>query len=68
MNSMVTGANADALLCTHDALSNASTTFGFEAGYGKITDVSYNEANAMMLDVSTKFVASGTTALFAIHY
>ena len=68
MNSMVTGANADALLCTHDALSNASTTFGFQAGYGKITDVSYNEANAMMLDVSTKFVASGTTALFAIHY
>ena len=68
MNSMNTGANAGAFMCTHDALSNGSTTFGFEAGYGKITSLSYNEANAMRLDVSTKFVASGTTALFAIHY
>ena len=68
MNSMNTGANAATLLCTHDALSNGSTTFGFQGDNARITGLSYNEANAMMLDVSTKFVASGSTALFAIHY
>jgi hypothetical protein len=42
------------------ALASASG-FGLEALFGKITSVAYNEANAMMVDVSTKFFASGSS-------
>ena len=42
------------------ALASASG-FGLEALFGKITNVAYNEANAMMVDVSTKFFASGSS-------
>ena len=46
-------------------IANASS-FGFIGSYGRITNVAYNEANAMMLDVSTKFFASAANPLIAI--
>jgi len=57
----------DTLLCDQATLANGSTTFGFQADNCLITNVAFNEANAMMLDVSSKFLASGSTAVFAIH-
>ena len=68
MNSMNTGADAPTLLCTHDALSNASTTFGIQGDEARITSLAYNEANAMMIDVSTKFVAGASGNVLQIHY
>ena len=41
------------------ALASASG-FGLEALFGKITNVAYNEANAMMVDVSVKLFASSS--------
>ncbi len=68
MNTMATGANANFYMGTHATMGDGSTTFAMEAANARITGLSYNEANAMMLDVSSKCVASGSTALFAIHY
>lgn len=68
MNTLNTGANAPFYLGTHDELANASTTFGFQAANARITSLSYNEANAMMLDVSSKAVATSSGNLFQIHY
>ena len=42
--------------------------FGFEADFGQITNVAFNEANAMMMDVSVKFFASGTNNVFRIRF
>ena len=52
-------------LANNATLANA-TSFGFKGSYGRITNVAFNEANAMMLDVSTKFFASGANPLIAI--
>ena len=49
-----------------DATIADATSFGFIGSYGKITSVAYNEANAMMYDVSVKFGASGANAMLAI--
>ena len=68
MNTMNTGANAAFYLATHDTLANSSTSFGFQAANARITSISYNEANAMMLDVSSKAVATSSGNLFQIHY
>ena len=50
----------------NDATIADATSFGFIGSYGKITSVAYNEANAMMYDVSVKFGASGANAMLAI--
>jgi hypothetical protein len=50
----------------NDATIADATSFGFIGSYGKITSVAYNEANAMMYDVSVKFGASGGNAMLAI--
>ena len=52
-------------VANHATIADA-TSFGFIGSYGRITSVAYNEANAMMLDVSTKFFASGSNPLIAI--
>ena len=52
-------------VANHATIATASS-FGFIGSYGRITSVAYNEANAMMLDVSTKFFASGSNPLIAI--
>ena len=52
-------------VANHATIADASS-FGFIGSYGRITNVGYNEANAMMLDVSTKFFASSTNPLIAI--
>ena len=44
----------------HATTIASASGFGFEGLFGKITSVSYNEANAMMVDVSTKFFASSS--------
>ena len=74
VNSGTNSLQMGTLLCTHDALTNGSTSFGFEAPHGQITSVGFNEANAMMIDVSSKFVANPVTGartehttFFAIH-
>lgn len=67
MGAFSAGTNVATLLCNDTGLAEAGTTFGFEAAYGRITSLSLNEANAMMIDVSTKFVVSGSTNLFRIH-
>ena len=36
----------------------SATTFGIKADYGKVSSVAFNEAAAMMMDVSMKFFAS----------
>ena len=43
-------------LANNSTLTSA-TSFGFLASYGKVTNVAYNEANAMMYDVSVKLFA-----------
>lgn len=60
-------ANSDVVsnVANHATIADA-TSFGFIGSYGRITNVAYNEANAMMLDVSTKFFASSTNPLIAI--
>ncbi len=74
VNSSTNSLQMGTLLCTHATLLNSSTSFGFEAPHGQITSVGFNEANAMMIDVSSKFVANPKTAadtdnttFFAIH-
>jgi hypothetical protein len=74
VNSATNSLQMGTLLCTHATLANSSTSFGFEAPHGQITSVGFNEANAMMIDVSSKFVANPKTAadtdnttFFAIH-
>jgi len=52
-------------VANHATIADA-TSFGFIGSYGRITSVAYNEANAMMLDVSTKFFASAANPLIAI--
>jgi hypothetical protein len=49
-----------------DATIADATSFGFIGNHGRITSVAYNEANAMMYDVSVKFGASGANAMLAI--
>ena len=60
-------ANTDVVsnLANHATIATADS-FGFIGSYGRITSVAYNEANAMMLDVSTKFFASAANPLIAI--
>jgi hypothetical protein len=55
-------------LHNHATSIDSATGFGFEGAFGKITNVAFNEANAMMVDVSTKFFASGTSNMFEIRY
>jgi hypothetical protein len=60
-------ANTDVISnLANDATIGSATSFGFIGSYGRITSVAYNEANAMMLDVSTKFFASAANPLIAI--
>lgn len=44
----------------HASALASATGFGFEALFGKITNVAFNEANAMMMDVSVKFFGSSS--------
>tara|TARA_R110000824_G_C15106884_1_gene666801 strand:+ start:114 stop:1124 length:1011 start_codon:yes stop_codon:yes gene_type:complete len=62
---MKTGADAICNLANDATIADA-TGFGFIGSYGRITSVAYNEANAMMYDVSVKFGASGANPLIAI--
>ena len=50
----------------NDSTIADATGFGFIGSFGKITSVAYNEANAMMYDVSVKFGASGANPMIAI--
>ena len=68
MNTMNTGANAAFYMGTHATIGDSSTTFAFESANARITSLSYNEANAMMIDVSTKAVTTSSGNLFQIHY
>ncbi len=68
MNTMNTGANAPFYMGTHATIGDASTSFAFQSDNARVTSLSYNEANAMMLDVSTKAVATSSGNLFQIHY
>ena len=52
-------------LANHATFGSADG-FGFLGSYGRITSVAYNEANAMMYDVSVKFGASGSNNLLQI--
>ena len=63
---MKAGTTVISNLANHATIGSA-TRFGFIGSYGKITSVAYNEANAMMYDVSTKFGASGANAMLAIR-
>ena len=63
---MKAGTTVISNLANHATIGSA-TSFGFIGSYGKITSVAYNEANAMMYDVSTKFGASGANAMLAIR-
>ena len=63
---MKTGTTVISNLANHATIASA-TSFGFIGSYGKITSVSYNEANAMMYDVSVKFGASGANPMIAIR-
>jgi hypothetical protein len=53
-------------LANHATIASA-TSFAFIGSYGRITSVAYNEANAMMYDVSVKFGASGSSAMLAVR-
>tara|TARA_R100001244_G_scaffold46574_2_gene41646 strand:+ start:864 stop:1877 length:1014 start_codon:yes stop_codon:yes gene_type:complete len=53
-------------LANHATIASA-TSFAFIGSYGRITSVAYNEANAMMYDVSVKFGASGANAMLAVR-
>ena len=63
---MKAGTTVISNLANHATIGSASS-FAFIGSYGKITNVSYNEANAMMYDVSVKFGASSTNAMLAIR-
>ena len=63
---MKAGTTVISNLANHATIGSASS-FAFIGNYGKITNVSYNEANAMMYDVSVKFGASSTNAMLAIR-
>ena len=63
---MKAGTTVISNLANHATIGSA-TSFGFIGSYGKITSVAYNEANAMMYDVSVKFGASGANAMLAIR-
>tara|TARA_R100000742_G_C4279324_1_gene103588 strand:+ start:67 stop:597 length:531 start_codon:yes stop_codon:yes gene_type:complete len=62
---MKAGTTVISNLANHATFGSA-TGFGFLASYGKITNVAYNEANAMMYDVSVKFGASSTNDMLTI--
>jgi len=62
---MKAGTTVISNLANHATIADADS-FGFIGSYGKITSVAYNEANAMMYDVSVKFGASGANAMLAI--
>lgn len=55
-------------LYAHASDITAASGFGFEADYGQITSAAFNEANAMMMDVSVKFFASGSNNVFRIRF
>ena len=55
-------------LHNHASAIASATGFGFEGAFGKITNVAFNEANAMMVDVSKKFFASGSNPMLKIRY
>tara|TARA_Y100001963_G_scaffold102039_1_gene140428 strand:+ start:376 stop:1389 length:1014 start_codon:yes stop_codon:yes gene_type:complete len=63
---MKAGSTVISNLANHATIGSASS-FAFVGSYGKITNVAYNEANAMMYDVSVKFGASGSNAMLAIR-
>ena len=64
-NAFKTNSDVVSNLADNATIADA-TSFGFIGSYGRITSLAYNEANAMMLDVSTKFFASGSNPLIAI--
>lgn len=66
-DTMKAGTNVATLLCDQTTIANSSTKFGIQADNGRITSVAFNEANAMMVDVSTKFVVSSTTDVLIVH-
>jgi hypothetical protein len=66
-DTMKAGTNVATLLCDQTTIANGSTKFGIQADNGRITSVAFNEANAMMVDVSTKFVVSGSTDVLIVH-
>ena len=70
MNTGTAAAAFDApfLLCNESGLSESGTTFGIQADEARITNLAYNEANAMMIDVSTKAVAGASGNMFSIHF
>ena len=68
MNTMNTGGNAPFYMGTHATIGDSSTTFAFQADNARITSLAYNEANAMMIDVSSKAVSSSSGNMFQIHY
>ena len=63
---MKAGTTVISNLANHATIASASS-FAFIGSYGKITSVAYNEANAMMYDVSVKFGASGSNAMLAVR-
>jgi len=63
---MKAGTTVISNLANHATIGSASS-FAFIGSYGKITNVAYNEANAMMYDVSVKFGASGSNAMLAVR-
>jgi len=63
---MKAGTTVISNLANHATIASASS-FAFIGSYGKITNVAYNEANAMMYDVSVKFGASGANAMLAVR-
>jgi hypothetical protein len=57
-NNQTTGASQGATLMNHQA-AIVDEYFGFKIASSVITDVSFNEANLMMLDVSVKALGAG---------
>ena len=57
---MKSGTTVATYFHNHASAIASASGFGFEGLFGKITSVAYNEANAMMVDVSTKFFASSS--------
>tara|TARA_R100001530_G_scaffold76304_2_gene53570 strand:- start:303 stop:854 length:552 start_codon:yes stop_codon:yes gene_type:complete len=56
---MKAGTTVISNLANHATIGSASS-FAFLGSFGKITNVAYNEANAMMYDVSVKFFADAS--------
>ena len=65
MNSKNIVANA---LHNHSSSVASATGFGFEGSFAQVTSAAFNEANAMMIDVSQKFFSSGSSVFFKIRY